>query len=222
MPAIGHRRKEKSMIKEKGNTLPAKENQERRQFGHLCLLVSEAQRVGIRPRKGLSNLKREERAPTTIMSESVMPKRQPNRVYRESETPGAEITGPGVNHECADNPSIKREFMLTPLADESLHDAVRVLSRATGTSLSNSHFLRVVLKVIEHAMPQIQSEALRLGKLKRPSNARENQAQREEYEQKMAEALGAALRSCPPLGSDTGAAGKGRETAKRPPAGTGH
>jgi hypothetical protein len=112
--------------------------------------------------------------------------------------------------------------MLTPFADESLHDAVRVLSRATGTSLSNSHFLRVVLKVVRHAMSQIEREALQLGKLKRPGNARENQAQREEYEQKMAEALGAALRSCPPLGSDTAAAVKGRETAKRPPAGTGH
>jgi hypothetical protein len=105
--------------------------------------------------------------------------------------------------------------MLTLLADDSVHDAVRVLSRATGASLSNSHFLRVVLKVVEHAMPEIEREASRLGKLKRPANARENQAEREEFEQKIAEAVAAALHSCPPLALDSSASRKGMEAGKR-------
>jgi hypothetical protein len=210
------------MIKEKGNILPANENQERRQFGHLCLLVSEAQRVGIRPREGLVNLKREGGAPTTVTSESVMPKRQQKRIHRESDSSGGVSTGPGANSEFADAPSIKREFMLTPAADDSLYNAIRILSRATGTTLSNSHFLRVVLRVIEHAMPEIEREALRLGKLNRPGNARDNRAEREEFELTIAEAVAAALRTCPPFGSDTASSAKGREEGKRPPGGASH
>ena len=202
------------MIKEKGNILPANENQERRRTAHLSLLVNETHRVGVLQRQGLMNLQREGGAPTTVKSEPVMPKRQQNRIYRESSGPGGEITGPGADPELADTPSIKREFMLTPLADDSLHNAVRVLSRATGASLSNSHFLRVVLKIVEHAMPEIEREASRLGKLKRPSNARENQPEREEFEQKIAEALATALHSCPPLALDSGTSRKGREGGK--------
>ena len=203
------------MIKEKGNILPANENQERRRTAHLSLLVNETHRVGVLQRQGLINLQREGGAPTTVKSEPVMPKRQQNRIYRESSGPGGEITGPGADPELADTPSIKREFMLTPLADDSLHNAVRVLSRATGASLSNSHFLRVMLKIVEHAMPEIEREASRLGKLKRPGNARESQAEREEFEHKIAEAVAAALQSCPPMALDSGAPRKVREAGKR-------
>jgi hypothetical protein len=203
------------MIKEKGNILPANENQERRRTGHLSLLVSEARRVTILPRQGLMNLEREGGAPTTAKSEPVMPKRQQNRIYKESSAPGEEFARTGADPEFADNPSIKREFMLTPLADDSLHNAVRVLSRATGASLSNSHFLRVMLKVVEHAMPEIERKASRLGKLKRPGNARDSQAEREEFEHRIAEAVAAALQSCPPMALDSGAPRKGREAGKR-------
>jgi hypothetical protein len=74
-----------------------------------------------------------------------------------------------------------------------------------------------MLKVVEHAMPEIEREASLLGKLKRPSNARENQAEREEFEQKIAEALATALQSCPPLALDSGAPRKGREGGKGTP-----
>ena len=83
--------------------------------------------------------------------------------------------------------------MLTPSADDTLFEAVRTLSQATGTSLSNSHFLRVLLKVVADAMPQIEEAASELGELKRPGNAPENQADREEYEQRMAEAVAAGI-----------------------------
>lgn len=100
--------------------------------------------------------------------------------------------------------------MLTRLADEGLDEAIRLLSRATGTTLSNSHFLRAMLKVVANAMPEIEREASKLGKLKRPGNARENQAEREEYELKLARAIAASLKSAPLPGLDEGTSRKGR------------
>jgi hypothetical protein len=100
-------------------------------------------------------------------------------------------------------PSIKREFILTPLADESLHDAIRVISKATGTSLSNSHFLRVLLKVVEHAMQELEREVSRLGRLERPGNARTSQLEREEFEHQFAGAVVAALRKAGPYDTDS-------------------
>jgi hypothetical protein len=106
--------------------------------------------------------------------------------------------------------------MLTPFADDQLHDAVRLLSRATGTTLSNSHFLRVILKVVANAMPEIEREAKQLGELKRPGNARDNQAEREVYELKLASAVAAALKTAPPPEWGAGASRKGRDTGRRP------
>lgn len=120
-----------------------------------------------------------------------MAKRQQhdNRKYKIDES-SAETT---IQAEPSVTPIIKREFMLTPSADDTLFQAVRTLSRATGTNLSNSHFLRVMLKVVADAMPQIEEEASRLGKLKRPGNAPANQPDREEYEQRIAEAVATAI-----------------------------
>jgi hypothetical protein len=88
-------------------------------------------------------------------------------------------------------PTIKREFVLTPAADDTLYEEVTTLSRATGTNLSNSHFLRVMPKVVAEAMPQIKEEASRLGELKRPGNPAASQPGREEYEQRIAAATAA-------------------------------
>jgi hypothetical protein len=73
-----------------------------------------------------------------------------------------------------------------------------------------------VFKVVANAIPEIEREASRLGKLKRPENARENQAEREEYELKLAKAIAAALKSSPPPGLDAGSSQKGRDPGKRP------
>lgn len=120
-----------------------------------------------------------------------MPKRQhqDNRKYKIDEGDLERVPRPKPSA----TPIVKREFMLTPSADDTLFHAVRALSGATGTNLSNSHFLRVLLKVVAHAMPQIEQAAARLGELKRPGNAPENQAEREEYEQRMAEAVAAGI-----------------------------
>lgn len=201
-----------------GNILPVKANRERRQFGHLRLLIRDTCEDGVQPRDGSAILQREGGAPkTTVKSESVMPKRQQDRSYRDSDATEAGIARPAANAVVSEAPTIKREFMLTRVADDSLYEAVRALSRATGTSLSNSHFLRVILKVVANAIPEIEREASRLrGTVERPGNARENQAEREEYELTLAVAVAAAIKGAPPLGLDTGGSRKGREPGKPP------
>jgi hypothetical protein len=201
-----------------GNTLPAKENRERRQIGHLRLLKSGAHQIDVQPREGSTYFQRGGEALRTIVSsESFMPKRQQNRGYKDSEPAGEQSERPAATAEASDSPTIKREFMLTRLADDSLFEAIRTLSRATGTSLSQSHLLRVMLKVVANAIPEIEREASRLrGTLKRPGNTRENQAEREEYELKIAKAIATALKSAPPPGLDSGTSQKGREPGKRP------
>jgi hypothetical protein len=94
-----------------------------------------------------------------------------------------------------ETPTIKREFILTPQADETLKHLVDVFSRATGTQVTNSHLLRAALKALAEAMPAIERGASELGRLKRPSNARGREAERERYEEAIARALSQASRN---------------------------
>jgi hypothetical protein len=138
-----------------------------------------------------------------------MPKRQHERhAYKDDREAGV---APGQEASVG-SPTIKREFMLTETADETLEQAVRLLAKATGTRLSNSHFLRVLLKCVAQAMPELEKKALNIGKLSRPSNAPESQAQREVYERTLAAAVLDALQSSQPLDRDSG----DRRSNKRP------
>lgn len=94
-----------------------------------------------------------------------------------------------------ETPTIKREFILTPSADATLSQLVQLLSQATHTNITNSHFLRSVLKALAHALPEIEHQATLLGTLKRPSNARGNEPRREEYERRLAAAMLAGLQA---------------------------
>lgn len=189
---IDRRRWDEHMVREGDNILSAGENDQGRQFGHLRLLTGEAHHGRGRPRNRTTTPERDGGSPAaSVTSGRAMPKRhqQDNRKYRidESSADRALQTEPSTT------PTIKREFVLTPAADDTLYEAVRTLSRATGTNLSNSHFLRVMLKVVAEAMPQIKEEASRLGVLKRPGNTAANQPDREEYEQRIAAAVAAAI-----------------------------
>src|SRR5262245_625753 len=95
-------------------------------------------------------------------------------------------------------PDIKREFILTRSADEVLERAVRHLARATGSSVSRSHFLRALLGVVGRALPELERGAAPLGGLRRPGNARGREAEREAYERGLADALHAGIRAGPP------------------------
>ena len=145
-----------------------------------------------------------------------MPKRQHDLSYKDGDLGTAGSASPASQAEPLGVPTINREFMLTPAADECLYNAIRAISKATGTTLTNSHFLRILLKVIESAMPEIEREASKLGKLKRPANARDKQAKREEYELRLARAVAAALKSAPPPVLDPGTSQQGRESGKQP------
>ena len=98
-----------------------------------------------------------------------------------------------------ETPVVKREFILTQTADDSLGHLITLYARTTGTDVSNSHFLRAVLKALSHALPELEKEASQIGKLKRPSNARGREAEREEYERRIAASLLAGMRACPPM-----------------------
>jgi len=89
----------------------------------------------------------------------------------------------------------KREFILTESTDDTLHEVIRLMSKSTGTTVTQSHFCRIMLKVIAHAMPQIKDEVARIGKLERPDNTRGNEAEREEYERRFLVAFISAMRS---------------------------
>jgi hypothetical protein len=85
--------------------------------------------------------------------------------------------------------NIKREFVLTASTDQTLREAVSLFERATGTTITNSHLLRALLRVAAHALPEIEKQAAGLGPMKRPSNARRNEAGRDEFERRLAQVL---------------------------------
>jgi hypothetical protein len=144
-----------------------------------------------------------------------MPKRhqQSKRALSEDETGTGNAASLDANSDII--PNIKREFILTPLTDDTLQDVVRLFSRAIGTDLTNSHMLRVILKAVAHAMPVLEREVSQLGKLKRPSNARTSQLEREEFERKLAAAVVSAFRKCRPFGAEAGDRRQGKSSGKR-------
>jgi hypothetical protein len=98
-----------------------------------------------------------------------------------------------------ETPDIKREFILTQSTDDALGHLTSLYSKATGTNVTNSHFLRALLKALMHAMPEVERQAWQIGKLRRPSNARGREAERDEYEKRIAASLLAGMRACLPL-----------------------
>lgn len=110
--------------------------------------------------------------------------------------PHSRIPDPALTGEPA---NVKREFVLTPSGEESLRRLQAIYERATGAKLTGSHMLRALLRVVDAALPDIEREAARLGPLKRPSNARGGEAERDEFERRIAACLLAGMRECPPL-----------------------
>ncbi len=94
-------------------------------------------------------------------------------------------------------PPIKREFVLSPAADEALRQLVSVYQRSVGGSITHSHLLRALFQVVGHALPEIERQAGDLGPLKRPSNAREDEVKRQEFERRLADSLCRAFRAAP-------------------------
>lgn len=94
-----------------------------------------------------------------------------------------------------EQPTIKREFVLTPSADATFTRLVDLYRRSTGTRLTSSHVARAVFKGIEHCMDTLEREARRLGPQKLPANARGREIDRERFEARIADAFVAGVRA---------------------------
>lgn len=94
-----------------------------------------------------------------------------------------------------DSGGMKREFILSPSVDESFSRLIELYRRSTGTRLSGSHVLRAMLRGVSTCMESLQHEAARMGRLKLPSNASGWERQREEFEDRIAEAFINGIRS---------------------------
>ena len=94
--------------------------------------------------------------------------------------------------------NIHRQFILTRSADDTLKKLVRIYSRAGGVDLKSSEVMRAVLVALEHAAPELEREAARIGQLKRPKNDRGNEGLRDRLERRIARAIIAGLRATTP------------------------
>lgn len=92
-------------------------------------------------------------------------------------------------------PTIKRELVLTPSTDDTFSALVELLRRSTGTRLTASHVARALLKGVAHCMDQIEREARRLGRQKLPANARGREMERERFESLLADAIISGVRA---------------------------
>jgi hypothetical protein len=97
---------------------------------------------------------------------------------------------------------IKRELTLTRSTDDTLSELLALFQRTTGCRLHTSHLMRAMLKVLCQAMPEIEREARALGPLRRPSNASGREAERDEFESRLAASLRAGLRARGHAGKD--------------------
>jgi hypothetical protein len=79
---------------------------------------------------------------------------------------------------------------------------VRIYSRAGGVGLKSSEVMRAVLVALEYAAPELEREATRIGRLKRPKNDRGIEGLRNRFERRIARAIIAGLRATAPPEED--------------------
>jgi hypothetical protein len=107
-----------------------------------------------------------------------------------------EISSLPVRRETTGEPTnIHRQFILTTSTDETLKKLVNIYSKATGVDLKASEVMRAVLIALEHAAPELEREAARIGRLKRPKNERGKESLRDQLERRIASAIIAGTRA---------------------------
>lgn len=89
--------------------------------------------------------------------------------------------------------SVKRELVLTPIADQTLAGVVAVFREATGANLTHSHVARAILRMIGDRLPAIRARAADLPACRLPSNAPGYEGDRDRLEQALAEAMALAM-----------------------------
>ncbi len=88
---------------------------------------------------------------------------------------------------------VKREVVLTEHTAEVLDVLVERLRAATRTRLSASHMLRAMITAVEPALSAVEVEVASSGPWRLPANGEQHDADRAEFERRMADAILAAL-----------------------------
>jgi hypothetical protein len=89
----------------------------------------------------------------------------------------------------------KREISFCEETDVLVRSLIERIHRGTRTRPTTSLMLRSLVRAMSAAWPHIESECRRLGPWALPSNARMHQREREQFEQRLAEAITRAMRT---------------------------
>lgn len=89
--------------------------------------------------------------------------------------------------------TIKREFILSNEADETLNELIAILSAGIGSRLTASQIVRALLIAVHGALPAIGAVARRAGPSKRPGNGAAQARDRFAFERRMAAILAEGL-----------------------------
>jgi hypothetical protein len=94
--------------------------------------------------------------------------------------------------------SVKRELVLSDEAVQVLDDLIDRLRRATGTRLSCSHAVRAVLLTLAPCLAAIESRVTIAEPWRLPANGSRHDADRANFERRVAAAITSALLDCQP------------------------
>ena len=99
-----------------------------------------------------------------------------------------------VRSSSRDLPTIKRELVLSPLAEATFAELVDVLRRTTGTKLTASHAFRSLMRALRPAVTTLagRTDSVRL---RLPSNALGYETERETFEDALCRLLVSAIYS---------------------------
>ena len=85
--------------------------------------------------------------------------------------------------------NVKREIVLTPSTAKAFDELESILSTAINSSLTRSHVARAVFSAIKDSLGNIATEAMKLPTMKRPSNAKGFEADRDKFEAELARVI---------------------------------
>lgn len=87
----------------------------------------------------------------------------------------------------------KREFTLTEEADATFSEIAALFRDGTGTRMKNSQVFRAMMRAIAPNLQLLREEVSRLGAMRLPSNLPEYEAERVDFEHRLASAFCRAM-----------------------------
>lgn len=135
-------------------------------------------------------------------SSSVARLLDPQAVRRATEPPlaaGSEEPAhpPLRGFDSTDERFAKREFTLSKPTDQTFCRLLELYRRETGTRLTASQLFRAMLRAAAPALPCVEGELQRIGRLRLPGNARDREGDRVRFEQRLAAAFAEGMRRAP-------------------------